>query len=853
MATVNEKIIPVDIEDEMKGSYIDYAMSVIVARALPDVRDGLKPVHRRVLYGMSELGLAPNRPYKKSARIVGEVLGKYHPHGDTAVYDTMVRMAQEFSLRYPLVDGQGNFGSVDGDSPAAMRYTEARLAPIAVEMLQDLEKNTVEFLPNFDDTLKEPVVLPAKLPNLLVNGTSGIAVGMTTNMPPHNLTEVVDGTIAVIEDPKLPDDKLVKIIKAPDFPTGGIIYGYDGVKEAYKTGRGRIVIRAKANIETDKNDRQRIIVTEIPYQVNKSVLIEKIAELVRDKKVEDIADIRDESDRDGFRVVIELKRDANAEVILNNLYKHTSMQTTFGVIMLALVDGKPEVLTLRQLIDHFIQHRNDVIVLRSKFELEEAEKRAHILEGYIIALDNIDAVIKLIKGSKDVETAQQGLMKKFKLSEIQAKAILDMRLQKLTGLERKKVEEEYKETIKLIEKLKAILASKKLQMQIIKDELLDLKKKYGDARRTEIVYKAEEFSIEDMIAEEDVVITISHGGFIKRYPVSGYRRQARGGKGVMAATTKEDDFIEHLFIASTHNYILFFSDKGRCYWLKVFEIPEVGRLARGKPIVNLIQIQQGDTIEAFVPVQMFDDQHYIAMVTEKGLIKKTVLSEFGNPRRNGIAAISLRKGDTVNDVKLTDGKGDIIIGTHEGMAIRFHEKEARPMGRTAAGVRGIRLGRNDKVVGAVVVRRRGTSILVATERGYGKRSEAEEYRVSHRGGKGVHTVKVTDKTGKMVAIKEVLETDDVVVVTEKGIIIRQPAGDIRVAGRNTQGVRLIRLEPGDSVAAVAVVKAEEEEEETKGTQEKPSRAIKPKVEAEQTTLFEGNGKGKNGGRRKKGE
>jgi DNA gyrase subunit A len=845
MATINEKVVPVDIEDEMKGSYIDYAMSVIVARALPDVRDGLKPVHRRVLYGMSELGLAANRPYKKSARIVGEVLGKFHPHGDTAVYDTMVRMAQEFSLRYPLVDGQGNFGSVDGDSPAAMRYTEARLAPIAMEMLQGLEKNTVDFLPNFDDTLKEPTVLPAKLPNLLVNGTSGIAVGMTTNMPPHNLKEVVDGIMTVIDDAKLPDDKLIKIVKAPDFPTGGIIYGYDGVKEAYKTGRGRIIVRAKANIETGKNDRQSIVVTEIPYQVNKSNLIEKIAELVRDKKIEDISDIRDESDRDGLRVVIDLKRDANAGVILNNLYKHTQMQTTFGVIMLALVDGRPQVLTLRQLIDHFIKHRNEVVVRRSKHELDEAEKRAHILEGYIIALDNIDAIIKLIKGSKDVETAQQGLMRKFKLSEVQAKAILDMRLQKLTGLERKKVEEEYKETIKLIERLKSILASKKLQMQIIKEELVELKKKYGDERRTEVVYKAEEFSIEDMIAEEDVVITISHGGFIKRYPVSGYRRQSRGGKGVMGATMKEDDFIEHLFIASTHDYILFFTDKGRCYWLKVFEIPEAGRTARGRPIVNLIQIQSGETIEGFVSVGEFDDKHYIAMVTEKGMIKKTVLSEFGNPRRSGIAAITLQKGDTVNDVKMTDGRSDIVIGTYEGLAIRFHENEARPMGRTAAGVRGIRLGKGDKVIGAVVIRRSGTSILVATENGYGKRSEAEEYRVSHRGGKGVITVKVTDKTGNMVAIKEVLETDDVVVVTEKGVIIRQPTAEIRIAGRNTQGVRLIRLEPGDSVSAIAVVKSEEEEEEE--PKEEP-RPIKTKKSPEQTSLFEA----KSGNGRKKG-
>lgn len=847
MAIISEKIIPVDIEDEMKGSYIDYAMSVIVARALPDVRDGLKPVHRRVLYGMQDLGLAPNRPYKKSARIVGEVLGKYHPHGDASVYDTMVRMAQEFSLRYPLVDGQGNFGSVDGDSPAAMRYTEVRLAPIAMEMLQDLEKDTVNFVPNFDDTLKEPTILPAKLPNLLVNGTSGIAVGMTTNIPPHNLTEVIDGIIAVIDTPSLPEDKLIKIIRAPDFPTGGIIYGYDGVKEAYKTGRGRIVVRAKANIETGKNERQSIVVTDIPYQVNKSVLIEKIAELVHDKKIEDISDIRDESDRDGLRIVIELKRDANAEVILNNLYKHTQMQTTFGVIMLALVDGRPQVLTLCQLIDHFIKHRNEVVVRRSKFEHDEAEKRAHILEGYIIALDNIDAVIKLIKGSKDVETATNGLMKKFKLSETQAKAILDMRLQKLTGLERKKIEEEYKETIKLIEKLKTILGSKKLQMQIIKEDLLELKKKYGDERRTEIVYKTEEFSIEDMIAEEDVVIPISHGGFIKRYPVAGYRRQARGGKGVMGVTTKEDDFIEHLFIASTHNYILFFTDKGRCYWLKVFEIPEAGRVARGKPIINLIQIQQDETLEAFVPVQVFDDKHYIAMVTEKGMIKKTVLSEFGNPRRNGIAAITLKKGDTVNDVKLTDGHSDIIIGTHNGMAIRFHEDEARPTGRTAAGVRGIQLRKGDKVIGAVSIRRSGTAILVATEKGYGKRTASEEYRVSHRGGKGVITVRATEKIGKMVAIKEVLDTDDIVIVTEKGVIIRQPATDIRVTGRNTQGVRLIRLESGDSVAATAVVKAEEEEEVTKEVTEKPSRAIATKKVSAQETLFDGIGKEKNGG------
>jgi DNA gyrase subunit A len=840
MVTVNEKIVPVDIEDEMKGSYIDYAMSVIVARALPDVRDGLKPVHRRVLYGMQDLGLASNKAYKKSARIVGEVLGKYHPHGDSAVYDTMVRMAQDFSMRYLLVDGQGNFGSVDGDSPAAMRYTEARLTKYAEEMLRDLEKNTVNFAPNFDDTLKEPTVMPALAPNLLVNGTSGIAVGMATNIPPHNLNEVVDGCLACIENPDIAEDKLLKIIKAPDFPTGGIIYGYDGVREAYKTGRGKILVRAKANIETGKNDRQSIIVSEIPYQVNKSSLIEKIAELTSDKKLEDISDIRDESDRDGLRIVIELKRDANAEVVLNNLYKHTQMQTTFGVIMLALVEGKPKVLTLKQVIEAFIKHRNEVIVRRSKYELEEAEKRAHILEGYIIALDNIDEVIRLIKKSKDVESAKDGLMKKFKLSEIQAKAILDMRLQRLTGLERKKIEEEYKDLLKLIERLKSILASKKLQMQIIKEELTELKKKFGDERRTSIIYDYEEFSIEDMIAEEDVVITISHTGYIKRSPVSGYRRQSRGGKGVTGAATKEDDFVEHMFIASTHNYILFFTNKGRCYWLKVFEIPEAGRLARGKSIVNLVQKQPDETIAAFVNVQEFDEKSFVAIVTEQGQIKKTSLSEFSNPRKTGIAAITLMKNDIVTDVKLTDGKQDVVIGTRSGLAIRFHESEARQMGRTASGVRAVKLGKGDKVVGAVALRRTTTTILCATEKGYGKRSELDEYRVSHRGGKGVITVRVTDKTGKMVAIREVNDSDDIVVVTTKGMIIRQPATTIRITGRNSQGVRLIRLDETDAIAAVAAVPSEETEdkkvaeaEETKLKSEK--QEVKSKA---QPTLFE---------------
>ena len=843
MATVTEKIIPVDIEDEMRGSYIDYSMSVIVARALPDVRDGLKPVHRRVLFGMQDLGLAANRPYKKSARIVGEVLGKYHPHGDSAVYDTMVRMAQDFSMRYPLVDGQGNFGSVDGDSAAAMRYTEARLARIAEEMLKDLEKNTVDFTPNFDDTLKEPSVLPAMVPNLLVNGTSGIAVGMATNIPPHNLTEVIDGCIALIKDEELDNEKLMKFVKAPDFPTGGIIYGYEGVREAYTTGRGRIVVRARASIETGKNDRQRIIVTEIPYQVNKANLIEKIADLVNDKKLEDIADIRDESDRDGLRIVIELRRDANAEVILNNLFKHTQMQTTFGVIMLALVEGRPKILTLRDIMRAFIDHRNNVVVRRSKFELEEAEKRAHILEGYIIALDNIDAIIKLIKASKDVETARLGLMKKFKLSEIQAKAILDMRLQRLTGLERKKIEDEYRETIKLIERLKTILKSKQLQMQIIREELEKIKEQYGDERRTEIVYKAEEFSIEDMIAEEQVVITISHKGFIKRFPVSGYRRQSRGGRGSSGAAPRDDDFIEAMFVASTHEYILLFTDKGRCYWLKVFEIPEGGRTARGKSIANLVTKEAGETIMAYVAVKSFDAPLNVLMVTEKGNIKKTALTEFSNPRKTGIGAIGLGKGDSLTDVHLTDGKQDIVIGTTEGMAIRFNEQEVRIMGRAASGVHAIRLSKNDRVIGGVVLRRNGTTILVATESGFGKRSETKEYRISHRGGKGIFTVKTTDRTGRMVAIKEVMEKDDVVIVTSRGVIIRQHVSDIRVAGRNTQGVRLIKLDQGDLVADVAAVPPDEEEPVNgNGTKDRSDDGGKggsvPPGSADQISLFD---------------
>ncbi|MFZ0453591.1 MAG: DNA gyrase subunit A [Ignavibacteriaceae bacterium] len=811
MATIFEKIVPVSLEEEMKSSYIDYSMSVIVARALPDVRDGLKPVHRRVLYGMHELGMAHNKPYKKSARIVGEVLGKYHPHGDTAVYDSMVRMVQDFSLRYPLVDGQGNFGSVDGDSPAAMRYTEARLARISEEMLRDLDKNTVDFAPNFDDSLQEPVVMPSYLPNLLINGTSGIAVGMATNIPPHNIGEVIDGLIALIKNPEITTEKLMKYITAPDFPTAGIIYGYTGVRDAYLTGRGKIIVRARANIETLKNSRENIIITELPYQVNKANLIEKIAELVRAGKISDISNIRDESDRDGMRVVVELKRDAQPPVVLNQLFKHTQMQTTFGVIMLALVNGIPKVLTLKETMQHFITHRMDVLIRRTKYELDAAERRAHILEGYIIALDNIDEVIETIKKSRDVETAKNNLIRKFKLSEIQAKAILDMRLQRLTGLERKKIEDEYKDVIKLIEKLKGILGSEEKRYLIIKDELLVIKDRYGDARRTEVIHDYEEFSLEDIIAEEDVVLTISHSGFIKRFPVSGYRRQARGGKGVTGAGTKDDDFIEHMFIASTHQYILFFTDRGKCYWLKVHEIPEGGRAARGRSIVNLLEKDKDENITAFVTVKEFNDSHFLIMATEQGTIKKTVLSAYGNVRKGGINAINLNKNDKLIEVKMTDGTNDIVLGTRNGFAIRFNEKDVRDMGRTATGVRGVKLGKDDRVVSLLVIKRQGT-VLVVTEKGYGKRSDINDYRITRRGGKGVITVKTSEKVGKMIAMMEVQDNDELVIISVHGMVIRQSVKDMRVMGRNTQGVRVIRLNDGDGIADIAKVISEDEEE-----------------------------------------
>jgi len=804
MANLFEKVLPVSLEEEMKSSYIDYSMSVIISRALPDVRDGLKPVHRRVLFGMHELGMAHSKPYKKSARIVGEVLGKYHPHGDSAVYDSMVRMVQEFSLRYPLVDGQGNFGSVDGDSPAAMRYTEARLARIADEMLRDLDKNTVDFSPNFDDTLEEPTVLPSYLPNLLINGSSGIAVGMATNIPPHNLSEVVDGLVAVIKNPDITNEKLMKFVTAPDFPTGGIIYGYQGVKDAFTTGRGKIVVRAKANVETQKNGKESIIVTELPYQVNKAALQEKIAELVRDEKIKDISAIRDESDRDGMRLVIELKRDATPAVVLNNLFKHTSMQVTFGVIMLALVNGVPKVLTLKDTMVHFLNHRMDVLIRRTKFELDAAERRAHILEGYIIALDNIDEVIETIKKSRDVETAKNNLMRKFKLSEIQAKAILDMRLQRLTGLERKKIEDEYKETIKLIEKLKGILNSEEKRYLIIKEELLAVKEKFGDERRTEIIYDYTEFSLEDTIAEEDVVVTISHRGFIKRFPVSGYRKQGRGGKGVHGAETKDEDFIEHMFVASTHQYILFFTDKGKCYWLKVHEIPEGGRASRGRSVLNLIEKEKDEEITAFVNVKEFKDDQFLIMATAEGTIKKTVLSAYGNVRRGGINAININDGDRLIAVKITDGTNDIVLGTQHGLAIRFHEKDVRDMGRTATGVRGINLGKGDNVVGLLVIKRQG-SILVVTQNGYGKRSDINDYRITKRGGKGIITVKTTDKVGKMISMMEVTDNEELMIISTKGMAIRQSVKDIRVMGRNTQGVRVIRLKEQDAIADIAKV------------------------------------------------
>jgi DNA gyrase subunit A len=787
-------------------------MSVIVSRALPDVRDGLKPVHRRILYAMYELGLVPNRPYKKSARLVGEVLGKFHPHGDSSVYDAMVRLAQEWSMRYPLVDGQGNFGSIDGDPPAAMRYTETKLASLSMEMLRDIDKDTVDFRPNFDDSLQEPSVLPTSLPTLLVNGAGGIAVGMATNIPPHNLREIIDGLQVMIKNPDVTIPELMEHVKAPDFPTGGIIYGYEGVKDAFLTGRGRVVVRAKASVEATKT-KETIIITELPYQVSKASLIEKIADLVRAKVLEDISDVRDESDRDGLRIVIELKRDATPMVVLNNLYKHTQLQTTFGVIMLALVEGRPRVLNLKQMMEEFLKHRNEVIVRRTRFELDAAEKRAHILEGFIIALDNIDAVIKTIKESKDTQTANLNLQQRFGLSEIQAKAILEMRLQRLTGLERDKIQQEYREIIQLIERLRAILASKELQMQIISDELAGLRAKYGDDRRTEIVHDARDFTLEDMIANEEMIVTISHKGFIKRTAVTNYRRQHKGGRGASGAGTYEDDYVEQVFRAATHHYLLFFTDRGRVFRVKVYDLPEASRNAKGRSLANVIEKASDEQVTATLTVKEFPENMYIFMATENGTVKKTLLSEFESVRANGKIAITLNDTDRLIAARITDGSNDIIIGTNAGLACRFRESDVRAMGRTAAGVIGMQLADTDRIISMVAIKRPDSQVIVVGQNGYGKRTNYEDFRLTKRGAKGVISMNITDKTGEVVSIMEVQDSDDLVVMTTGGILIRQPVKDVRIIGRNTQGVRLIRLEEGDQIADITTVPHEEDVEE----------------------------------------
>lgn len=816
---MNQGIIPINIEDEMRAAYIDYSMSVIVARALPDVRDGLKPVHRRVLYGMLELGVMHNKPFRKSARIVGDVLGKYHPHGDASVYDAMVRMAQEWSLRYPLIEGQGNFGSIDGDAPAAMRYTEARLARTAEELLADLNKDTVDFQPNFDDSLKEPTVLPARLPNLLINGTSGIAVGMATNMPPHNVKEVIDGIVAYIDDNEITVAALMQHITAPDFPTGGIIYGYQGIREAYETGRGRVVMRAKAEIETTSADREQIIVTEIPYMVNKAGMIEKTAQLVNDKKIEGIADIRDESDKDGLRIVYDLKKDAIANVVLNNLYKFTALQTSFGVNNVALVHGRPKTLNLKELIQHFVAHRHDVLVRKTKYELRQAEKRLHILEGYLIALDNLDAIIALIRSSKDPEVAKQGLMDNYQLSEAQAKAILDLRLQRLTGLERDKIIKEHKEISQLIERLKEILASEALRMQLIKEELQELRERYSDVRKTTIEHDADEFTVEDMIPNEEMVITISKGGYVKRTPLAEYRTQHRGGVGSRGVTTKQDDFTAHLFVATTHNYLLIFTEFGKVYWKKVYTIPEGGKTTQGRAIQNLINIAPGDSVRGVLNVQNLQEEeyvnnHYVVMCTKQGTIKKTALSAFSRPRTNGIHAIHINEGDRLLAVQLTQGNSHIIMATRSGQAIRFHEQDVRAMGRTAAGVRGITLaGAEDSVVGLVTIHDASPDLLVVSERGFGKRSAVEDYRIIKRGGKGVKTLNITDKTGALVAIKAVTDSDELMIINKSGITIRMGMEDLRVMGRATQGVRLIKLNDSDIISSVAKIEKIAEEVE----------------------------------------
>ena len=811
-----EKVIKVNIEEEMKSAYIDYSMSVIVSRALPDVRDGLKPVHRRVLFGMSDLGLASNRPYKKSARIVGEVLGKYHPHGDSSVYEAMVRMAQEWSLRYRLVDGQGNFGSVDGDSPAAMRYTEARLRKIAEETLSDIDKNTVDFQPNFDDSLEEPTVLPTRIPTLLVNGASGIAVGMATNMPPHNLSDTIDAITAYVDNQDIEIDELIDIIKAPDFPTGGLIYGYQGVREAYETGRGRIVVRARTEIEVTSSGREMIIVSEIPYLVNKAEMIRKTADLINEKKIEGISFINDESDRTGMRIVIILKKDANAHVVLNKLLKYTQLQTSFSVNNIALVNGRPRMLNLRQMISYFVKHRHEVVVRRTQYELEQAEKRAHILEGLLIALDNLDAVIKLIRSSRTPDIARDGLMKQFELTEVQARAILDMRLQRLTGLERDKIKEEYEELQRQIEYFNKILGDEGLRMQIIKDELLEIKEKYGDERRTEIVPNAEEFNPEDFYADEDMIITISHLGYIKRTPLTEFRTQTRGGVGAKGSVTRDEDFVEYMYTATMHNTMLFFTENGKCYWMKVYEIPEGTRISKGRAIQNLIQIDAEDKVKAFINVQNLTDQeyinnNYIVLCTSKGIIKKTALEAYSRPRQNGIIAINVREGDNLLEARLTNGQAEILLAKKSGKAIRFNESKVRPMGRNAAGVKGVTLSEDpkDAVVGMVCLEDQDHDILVVSEKGFGKRSDVEGYRITNRGGKGVKTINITDKTGQLIAIKEVIDTDDLMIINKSGIAIRMRVTDMRVMGRATQGVRVINLKKGDSIASVTKVQGYE--------------------------------------------
>jgi len=811
-----EKLISINIEDEMKSAYIDYSMSVIVSRALPDVRDGLKPVHRRVLYGMYELGVRSSSSHKKSARIVGEVLGKYHPHGDTSVYDSMVRMAQEWSLRYMLVDGQGNFGSIDGDSPAAMRYTEARMRKIADDMLADIDKETVDHQLNFDDSLEEPTVLPARVPNLLVNGASGIAVGMATNMPPHNLSEVIDGTVAYIENNDIEIDELITHIKAPDFPTGGVIYGYDGVKEAFHTGRGRVVMRAKATFE-EVQGRECIIVTEIPYQVNKADMIKKTADLVNDKKIEGISSIRDESDRKGMRIVYILKRDAIPNIVLNTLFKYTALQSSFSVNNIALVKGRPKLLNVKEMIHYFVEHRHEVVVRRTKFELKKAEDRAHILEGLIIASDNIDEVIKIIRASSNADEARANLIERFKLSEIQAKAIVEMRLRQLTGLEQDKLRDEYDEIIKTIADLKDILDRKERRMNIITEELLEIKSKYGDERRSEINFAGGDLSMEDMIPNEQVVITISHAGYIKRTPLTEYKTQNRGGVGQKASSTRNEDFLEHLFVGTNHQYMLFFTQKGKCFWMRVYEIPEGSKTSKGRAIQNLINIENDDKVKAFICTQDLKDEeyvnsHYVIMATKKGTVKKTSLEQYSRPRQNGINAIGVRDGDELLEAKLTTGTSQIFLGLKSGKAIRFEESKTRPMGRNASGVRGIRLAHDDdEVIGMVSVHNFEDELLVVSENGYGKRSSIDDYRVTNRGGKGVKTISITDKTGNLVAIKNVSDSDDLMIINRSGIAIRMSVEDLRVMGRATQGVKLINIKGDDSIAAVAKVMKEEDD------------------------------------------